>query len=120
MNNGDVGGNIVSVYSLIYEYCRVSDGLCEVNINQLKKIYTSSRKKESTEAYRFMLGYFHSSGLMNITHITRTIAGTSYFSYLIRDVKTSLPQGLEEDVSPEDIDKIFEKMQLEYVKKEED
>lgn len=113
INKCGVGGNIVSVFSLIYEYCRRCGGTCEININQLKKIYTSARTKEATIAYRFMLGYFHSSGLMNINFITRTIAGTPYTSYIIKDVKTELPKGVNDEIAPEDIEDIFEKLQVE-------
>lgn len=115
--NKEAGGNIVSVYSLIYEYWRKSGGTCEININQIKQLYTTRRTAEDTLAYRGMLGYFMSSGLMDITFITRRKAGKEYVSYIIKNVSLEYNNALDEDniTEPEDINEILNILDTEKI-----
>lgn len=110
LNNGEVGGNIVSVYSLLYSYWQsCQDEPCNITVGQLKQIYTVARTAEATLAYRAMLGYFHSAGLMDIQFHTGEKCGKTYIYYTIKNVRTSLPAEYEEDeTAVDDINTILE------------
>lgn len=113
------GGNIVSVYSLLYKYwnsCKEDNEDCEITINQLKKIFTSRRTKEDTMIYRMMLGIFQSAGLIDMTLITRELNGIKYLAYIIKNVKLDLPY--DEDILEngiDDIENILKKIEEEKV-----
>lgn len=104
MSNGEVGGNIVSVYSLLYTYwMSCGNDPCNITISQLKQIYTTKRKAETTVYYRYMLGYFHAAGLMDIQYHTGEIGGNTYIYYSIKNVKTALPVNYDQDSPVDDI-----------------
>lgn len=104
-----MGGNIVSVYSLLYSYWKGKGGEpCEINVNQIKNIYSTSRTAKDTEAYRDMLGKFSAANLIEYTTMTKTIAGTPYTSYLIKNVRTELPEATKNiNVGEDDTSDIY-------------
>lgn len=113
------GGNIISVYSIIYRYwlsCQENNEVCEITINQLKTIFTSRRTKEDTIIYRLMLGLFDSYGLIDMIPVTRENNGIKYTAYLIKSVSLTVDYDLDLDFNaPESAEDILEKIETKYV-----
>ena len=113
------GGNIISVYSIIYRYwlsCQEKNEVCEITVNQLKTIFTSRRTKEDTIIYRLMLGLFDSYGLIDMTPVIRENNGIKYMAYLIKDVSLTVDYVLDLDLNaPESAEDILEKIETKYV-----
>lgn len=105
------GGNIISVYSLIYKYwseCQKNGEECKITINQLKNIFVSRRTKELTTTYRLMLSIFKSSGLIDMKEKIETHNGLSYRVYIINNVKNDIiyDEDLDEN-APDNVEHIL-------------
>ena len=113
------GGNIISVYSLLYRFwnsCQECNDDCEITINQIKKIYTSRRTKEDTITYRTMLGIFQSAGLIDMSLVTKENNGITYIAYRIKSVKLNLPFDFSiSENGPDDIQHILQRIQEEEI-----
>jgi hypothetical protein len=63
------GGNIISLYSVLYKYwkyCKQNDEICEITINQLRKIFTKRHNEEDVQSFKLMLSLFSFNKLINI------------------------------------------------------
>lgn len=101
----DCGGNVVSVYSFLWYYWQRQDD-CHINVSELMAIYGKNRENEKYKFYHYLLGYFHTTGLMNLSIITRLNAfNKPYLDYKINCVNTSLTDSLnnEGDIRIQDI-----------------
>ena len=107
----DGGGNIISVYSLIYKYwneCQKNGEECKITINQLKNIFVSRRTKELTVTYRLMLSIFESSGLVDMKEKIETHNGISYRVYVINNVKNDIIyDGTLDENAPDNVEHIL-------------
>ena len=59
--------------------------------NQIKNMYTTSRTAKGTEAYQLMLEKFKVAGLIDYVTMTKSLAGSIYTAYIIKDIKVELP-----------------------------
>lgn len=105
------GGIIVSLYSVLYKYwyyCRMNDEDCEVNINQLRKLFSDQRHEKEIEPLKLMLALFETSGLIDIKRQIRKFKGKEYIAYQIKNVSLKLPSNIVlEDQGPEDVEQII-------------
>lgn len=108
----DNGGNIVSLYSIIYRYWAYSDSNdkdCEITINQLRKLFSTKHDKTTLASYKIMLNLFEYYGLMQIQRVGRQFQGNPYTGYIIKKVELSLPQNIDLDENaPDNIETILE------------
>lgn len=113
------GGNIISVYSLIYRYwlaCSETGESCEITINQLKKIFLTRRTKEDTITYKMMLSIFKELGLLDFITVKRDFNKIQYQAYLIKNVALTTDYEEELDLnSPDSVDHILQKIQSESI-----
>lgn len=111
------GGNIVSVYSIIYKYWKYcGNDECEITINQLRKLFNSKTDKEVLKSYRLMLGLFKDQELMDIEYIGRHYQGKPYRAYIIKNVNLTLPETIKysDENSPDNIEYILESLEQRY------
>lgn len=105
------GGNIISVYSVIYRYWKYSEDngqVCEITINQLKKLFQARREDSITFAYKVMISLFEFYGLIKIQRIGRQFSGQPYTGYVIQHVNLKLPNQVDLDESgPDNIEDIL-------------
>ncbi len=105
------GGNIISVYSVIYRYWKYSEDngqVCEITINQLKKLFQARREDSITFAYKLMINLFEFYGLIKIQRIGRQFSGQPYTGYVIQYVNLKLPNQVDLDESgPDNIEDIL-------------
>lgn len=106
------GGNIVSLYSIIYKYwkhCIENDDICEITINQLRNIFNVNHDKKTLAPYKIMLSLFEYYGLIKISRIGREYSGNPYTGYIIINVRLSLTDNADlDDNAPGNIEKILE------------
>lgn len=87
------GGNIISVYSLIYRYwieCKKCEESCEITVNQIRAMFTARTTKENFALYKAMLNIFKATGLIEYSECMRTHNGLQYRSYIIKKVNNSI------------------------------
>lgn len=105
------GGNIISVYSIIYRYWKYSEDnnqACEITVNQLKKIFQVRREAQITYTYKVMLNLFEFYGLIKVQRIGRQISGEPYTGYIIQNVSLKLPNQVDLDENgPDNIEDIL-------------
>lgn len=105
------GGNIISLYSIIYRYWQYStnnEKVCEITINQLRKLFNTKHDKTVLTSYRIMLNLFEYYGLIKVNKVGRQFQGNPYTGYIIQKVELSLPKniGLDEN-GPDNIEDIL-------------
>ena len=109
------GGNIVSVYSIIYRYWKYSKDNgqeCEITINQLRKIFQTKRREDTSITYKVMLNLFEFYGLVKIQRVGREFAGAPYTGYIIKNVSLKPPVNLDLDsLAPSNIDDILKALE---------
>lgn len=114
-----LGGNIISVYSLLYKYwssCKKTHEPCEITINQLKNIFVERRTKDITITYKLMLSLFQSEGLMDIREKEANSNGIVYRAYVINDVKIDIDYNEDlDEIAPDNIDDIIKKISSEEI-----
>ena len=107
----DNGGNIISVYSLIYRYykfCCDNNQICEITINQLRKIFNIKTSKEVLTTYRLMIDIFEIYNLMEIDRVGKQFQGNPYLSYVIKNVNLNVSKDLISDNGgPDNIENII-------------
>lgn len=84
------GGNIISVYSLIYRYwiaCSKEKESCEITVNQIKSMFNQRTAKSNYMIYKIMLDIFKATGLINYSECLRTNNGIQYRAYIIKKVE---------------------------------
>lgn len=106
------GGDIVSVYSVLYKYlryCEINNDQCEITISQLAMIFNSKRNSEILSKYRVMLGIFQTYNLIDLKTTKRNYNGIDYTAYIIKDVNLSLPEDIDRNEAevPVDISEII-------------
>ena len=107
----DNGGNIISVYSLIYRYykfCCDNNQICEITINQLRKIFNTKSSKEVLTTYRLMIDIFEIYNLMEIDRVGKQFQGNPYLSYVVKNVNLNVSKDLISDNGgPDNIENII-------------
>lgn len=107
----DNGGNIVSVYSLIYRYhkfCYDNNQVCEITINQLRKIFNTKSSKDVMTAYRLMLAIFETYQLIEVNKVGKQFQGCPYTSYIIKRVDLDISNDMALDEGgPDNIEDII-------------
>lgn len=111
------GGNIISVYSIIYlyyYYCSENRDTCEITLNQLRKLFNERHDNDTVQKYRLMLSLFESYGLIYMKKVGRQYNGNPYTGYIIQGVRLDLPNDNEiaEEYSPDDIADILKALNL--------
>ena len=108
------GGHIVSVYSVLYrywEYQTKNDGKCEININQLKKLFgNGSHGAQESLSYKIMLAIFKYLGILETEEVKRIYKGREYTAYIIKRADLELPKDYlcDDEMGPDDISSILE------------
>lgn len=105
------GGHIISIYSILYRYwryCLDNNEICEITINQLKKLFNSKTDKVTLMSYKIMLNLFEFYKLIDIKKIGRQFQGNPYTAYIIKDIQLCLPEGTDLDSNaPDNIENIL-------------
>lgn len=106
------GGNIISLYSIIYRYWHYASNEnkeCEITINQLRKLFNTKHNKSTLASYKIMLNLFEYYGLMEIERVGRHFQEKPYTGYIIKNVNLSLSKELDLDENgPDNIELILE------------
>lgn len=107
----DNGGNIISVYSLIYRYykfCCDNNQICEITINQLRKIFNTKSSKEVLTTYRLMIDIFEIYNLMEIDRVGKQFQGNPYLSYVVKNVNLNVSKdSISDNGGPDNIENII-------------
>lgn len=104
------GGNIVSVYSMIYKYwyyCQQKGKDCFLTVSQISKVFTKKRTKEVNDIYRLMLSIFNFLKIVDITGYKELNDGKEYIKYKINLPLLNLPSNYLENDEPDNIDEIL-------------
>ena len=107
----DNGGNIISVYSRIYRYykfCCDNNQICEITINQLRKIFNTKSSKEVLTTYRLMIDIFEIYNLMEIDRVGKQFQGNPYLSYVVKNVNLNVSKdSISDNGGPDNIENII-------------
>ena len=107
----DNGGNIISVYSPIYRYykfCCDNNQICEITINQLRKIFNTKSSKEVLTTYRLMIDIFEIYNLMEIDRVGKQFQGNPYLSYVVKNVNLNVSKdSISDNGGPDNIENII-------------
>lgn len=107
----NTGGNIVSIYSLIYRYWDImtqNGSPCEITINQLRAIFHERRDSQTLFSYKIMLNLFVYYNLISLTKVTREFEGAPYTSYVINHVSTTINTKIDSDENaPDNVNEIL-------------
>lgn len=107
----DNGGNIISIYSVLYrcwKYSYDNDETCEITINQLRKLFNVKHDKKTLASYKLMLTLFEHYELIKVKRVGRQFQGNPYTGYVIKKVELNLPKNVElDDTAPDDIEEIL-------------
>lgn len=111
------GGNIISVYSIIYNYWKtlhLENETCEITINQLRKLFNSKHDTSALQTYKLMLSLFETYNLIDIKRVGRQFNGNPYTGYVILNVRLNLPDDIDLDENaPDNIKDILRTLNLE-------
>ena len=109
------GGIIISLYSVLYKYWVYScnrNNTCEVNLNQLRTLFTSRSHEEDLLPFKMMMSIFETSNLIEVSKQTKDYKGHPYTAFIIKKVKLQLPSDIVlNEQGPNNVEEILEAIQ---------